>query len=155
MLRAAEIVFPHNTASQSETLAWTKLIAALPPSMRETLSLLDTQGPTEALLENIDKTWRSSQTTPCAATESKPDPLATLQTTLAAIEKRLQSLETGEPCCSTQKASTFKRRFGKSPSSHGTLCWYHVKFGNHAKRCEQPCSYSSRHSGNYKGAPSP
>lgn len=44
------------------------------------------------------------------------------------------------------------RSRSRSKSFDPSVCWYHRRFKDHAKRCTQPCSYSSSSAGNATGS---
>ncbi|GBM36663.1 hypothetical protein AVEN_221937-1 [Araneus ventricosus] len=55
--------------------------------------------------------------------------LAAIENRLSRLEVRRRSLSRG----STEVRGTKQRKY----------CWWHFKFGNRAKRCEQPCTFNS------------
>lgn len=63
---------------------------------------------------------------------------------LAEIVKRLDRLET-KSCCHRQSRSrsrTSERTTTNRASNQSTLCYYHSRFGDKAKKCNSPCSFT-------------
>ncbi|XP_059216157.1 uncharacterized protein LOC131994044 isoform X2 [Stomoxys calcitrans] len=71
---------------------------------------------------------------------------------LEEIEKKLASLctqiESFRKSRSRSKSSSSKRSHSKSGSKAKPYCWYHLKFGENARKCVAPCTYKSSTSEN-------
>lgn len=77
-----------------------------------------------------------------ACTVSSAD--SDLHQQLAEIVKRLDRLEAGI-CChkkSRSRSRTTEKTAGNKTSNQNTLCYYHSTFGEKARKCNSPCSFS-------------
>jgi hypothetical protein len=159
MKRMTQTAFPEHPQAVITSLAWRKLIAALPPNFQHTLSLLPQQSPNEEALETLDNAWRlqtQAQGATARVATSQNKEVEILEA-LSAISNRLDHLE--------QKVSiSAAARRGSPPNSsinhyHAAhppdICWYHQKFGQRAQRCLHPCKFHKSGAAKSNGAPSP
>ena len=160
MKRLARLAFPQLSPEQSSIVAWTKLSRALPPSLRQTLALLPSSSYSEETLESLDKALKAGA--PQDTVASIADPLSDISRLLKTMETRLSAIETTLLPDPTSVNAVFNHRdHGRRhpPRQHSTasqdVCWYHAKFGQHARRCSPPCRSYRQHQGNGKGAPPP
>ena len=153
--RLCHTAFP-NSPAHAEELAWQKLLLALPITMRQTLSLLPTQTPSETALNTLEEAWEHySPTTAAAATREEDKRDHSLNQVLEKITARLDSLEESIIATTRQPRRSFQnRRIADSTFSSG-ICWYRTEFGQQARRCEPPSQSNYWRQGKELGAPSP
>jgi hypothetical protein len=150
MKRLAEVSFPDFSFTAQTSLAWRKLIAALPSAMQQTLILFPNQDYSEATLDDLDRAWKLH--TPTASqcsiinqhSHSTASVLEEVQRTLSSINARLQAIEVASPVGAqhpTTNAVTHHSTIRHNTSSDPRLCYYHQRFGRFARRCTAPCQY--------------
>jgi hypothetical protein len=162
MKRLARLVFPSYTTSEIALLAWNKLLVGLPAPLQQTLSLLPHSDSSEESLEALDRAWKLQATATSLVATAQPaaeeKPVAEL---LREISDRLTRLESSTSLQPHLSSAVMHRRFieqpplfRNQPASSSSLCWYHARFGDAAQRCQSPCSFKSKGSGNGARAPS-
>ena len=115
----------------------------LPANVRMVLASANDSTPIAELAQLADKVLDVA--VPMVSKVSvKPSPteVELLQGEIATLKQELRTLQA--------KSSQGVRRRSPSPSRHSpnpvnrpsTICWYHQNFGNSAKKCRPPCSYS-------------
>jgi ATP-dependent Clp protease ATP-binding subunit ClpA len=158
--RAIQLIFPEYQQETVKSMAWQKLLMALPISMQHTMALLPKQNVSEEALDSIDKAWRLLAPSTCASLQATPTntPLDATTIALEKINERLKRLEaktqTEDEMCAATMRRLYAPGMGNRPSRHYTskegiqpnnnYCFYHNKFGIHAHKCAQPCSFGNR-----------
>lgn len=66
-----------------------------------------------------------------------------MSTKFANFDQRLSSLQNAQQGRYRSRSRSQSRRRFRSPSVNNSMCWYHRRFGNHARKCIAPCSYKS------------
>lgn len=163
MKRLAAITFPDVPQEFIISIAWKKLIAALPISIQQTLALLPNQDFSEQTVETLDKIYKQQGTSSCQAISDKSpattDVLQSLMKTMDTISSRLDALEfTSRDGSATINAAIrpgTQRKYQPHHFNDEDICWYHRKFGNQAQHCTQPCAFRKSSSVKYNGAPTP
>ena len=149
MKRLTQVAFTEISAEQVDQIAWKKLQAVLPTTIRHSLCLLTPTIINEDLLDSLDRSWQlhlsSIRTTAAVTTSEKA--LDKIATTLEAITARLDQLEANH---NNEGTSAALRRPNARDSA--SICYYHRKFGKAAFRCAPPCNFAKL---NGTGAPSP
>ena len=123
----------------------------LPPNVRMVLASTPDTTTLDKLAEMADKIMEvatptvAAATMPTVAATNTPTPALTtevehLRAEVTRLEKLFQQLaRPRSSSCSTVRQ--FRR--SPTPTTTDSLCWYHQKFGDQAKRCRSPCAWSS------------
>lgn len=119
----------------------------LPPNVRMVLASTSTTTSLEALAELADKivevaTPHIASTT---VTPSSSELLTELQQLRAAVSELKSSVTTLSRQPRSRSASRH-RRHSPAPQSteDSSMCWYHQTYGEAARKCKTPCSYTPR-----------
>ena len=156
--RLARTAFPSYTTEQVSSLAWNKLLIALPVTLQQTLALLPHRDPTDENLEALDRVWKLQSVQPSVSAVTRSE--STTEKLLHEISSQLLSLteqlRTCTPHVGEVSALRHAPRHAQPPDRPhvGGLCWYHARFGNEAQRCVHPCNFVSQSTGKAKRAPS-
>ena len=106
----------------------------LPANIRMVLASTPDTSTLEEVAQLADKIVEVAASTTVAAVHTNTD-VEQLRTEVSRLTDMVKSL--------TTKSKTSR---GRSPSPHpqssSTLCWYHERFGDNARKCRPPCSKS-------------
>lgn len=109
----------------------------LPSQMKAILSVSDDN--LDKLATMADKISDCADSEVCAVTPSN--------SRLEDIERKLENLcakmDSFGKSRSRSKSKSGKRSRSKSSKRDKSLCWYHFKFGDKAKKCVSPCNYNA------------
>jgi hypothetical protein len=150
MKRLIRLAFPSHSPSEVCSVAWTKLLHALPPTLRQSVLLSSNGKYSEKTLDLLDEMWRavpSSTSTICHSETNLNERLSNIEKHLTALS--MAQSETRSPI------NAAVHRPSKDYSCNAYLCWFHQKFSQRARRCSPHCHLYRRNSGNGEGAPSP
>lgn len=126
------------------TLLRMLFLQKLPPNVRGILSICDEPLSNIALM--ADKMIETMSGT--VASVSKPEETPTTETDdlkaqVAALTAEVRRMKL-QPSRSRSR-SLSRTRDARSPSRNpDDVCWYHRKYGNNARQCREPCSYSPK-----------
>ena len=116
----------------------------LPANVRMVLASTPDQASLENLAQLADKIVEVA--TPSVSTVSAShlsDEFERLRAEVTSLRKVVESL----PLTTNKRDHSRGRSRGRSPSPHPPrdpkFCWYHTKFGEEARKCSSPCSFSS------------
>lgn len=119
-------------------------VQQLPRQMQAILSVSD--GDLEKLAQLADKISEVHEGSQTVQTIEN-DRLAQVEQQLAEVVSTLNKFAMNNtrrnPVRSTQHSSRSRSTSAKSNTTNVKFCWYHRRFKQHAKRCNQPCSFSS------------
>ena len=133
---------------------WLQKLPPLTQSILAGTSIMDLDGLAQ-VADNVVSTNRSMEVQ--VATISQPGPSSQMPTKSANDELTLESLfqhimtlqqtverQNSVPQNNRSSRSRSRRRSqSRSPSRRRyDTCWYHYKFGIHAKRCQSPCNFA-------------
>lgn len=68
--------------------------------------------------------------------------IADLRSEISQLEKLVRSLSRSRSSRSPHRSPTPTAPAPNTDTSNGTLCWYHQKFGERARACRSPCSWT-------------
>ena len=123
-------------------------LQCLPANVRMVLASADTTTELPKLAEMADKIMEVARP-PTVAAISAPDPdVQQLKAEVSRLADLVASLTQYNPQHSRSRSRTRRppspARTDTRPSQDATsLCWYHRKFGEAAKKCQQPCSWEN------------
>ncbi|GFQ92765.1 hypothetical protein TNCT_532621 [Trichonephila clavata] len=95
----------------------------------------------------MDKSTSSSPALPTNPREDLPNPLyqevVALCQQVDALSQQFQRFSGWKSRNRSRTRRNFSRNTTRSLEREGSseICYYHSKFGRHAKRCHSPCSY--------------
>lgn len=105
----------------------------LPLQIQQILSI--SQDDLQALAKMADSIFEISNEDTVASVSLRVES-QNLEKRLTAIEQRLSKIE-------TRHRSLSRGRSEVRSSNNRKYCWWHFKFGNKAKKCQQPCTFES------------
>ena len=117
----------------------------LPPNVRMVLASTSTTTSLEELAELADKI--AEVAAPTIAATSTPSPSPQLLEELQQLRTEVKQLQSSFRSLSLQsrgRSTSRSRQSSPAPhsSSDSSMCWYHQKYGEAAKKCRSPCSYT-------------
>ncbi len=143
-------------AGLDETFLRELFLQRLPSNVRMVLAASPSATPLESLAELADRVTEvaaqpvsvvtgsstQSQVTPVAAVGTNQPTTADFERILSELAK-LQTTVKSLTRHRSRTPSRPSRRQSPSPNPTATnqLCWYHQKFGDEARKCNQPCSH--------------
>ena len=119
----------------------------LPSNVRMVLASTSATTSLEELAELADKITEVAAPTIAAATASPPSPqlLAEIQQLRTEVRQLQNSVRT---LSRQSRGRSTSRSRQSSPAPHSTddssMCWYHQTYGEAAKKCKSPCSYTQQ-----------
>ena len=105
----------------------------LPANIRMVLASTPDMSTLKELAQLADKIIEVAAPTTVAAVHTSAD-VEQLRTEVSQLTDMVKSL--------TKSKSSRGRSPSPHPQSSSTLCWYHERFGNNARKCRPPCSKS-------------
>ncbi|CAH8508914.1 unnamed protein product [Dicrocoelium dendriticum] len=90
----------------------------------------------------------SPVTAPATYATSEPSAIDVLSSQIASLQREVEKLSLARKQRSRSNSSTRRTK----PNNSG-FCFYHTRFGNKARKCQQPCSFSAAKQGNFQAGP--
>ena len=118
----------------------------LPPNVCVVLASTSTTTSIEELAALSDKIAKVAA--PTIAATSTPSPSPQLLEELQQLRTEVKQLQSSFRSLSLQsRGRSTSRSWQSSPAPHSSsdssMCWYHQKYGEAAKKCRPPCSYTT------------
>ena len=122
----------------------------LPPNVRMVLASSDTMD-LEKVAQLADKVVEVAIPQVSSTTHSTGNPeIATLRSEILELKQIVASLQSfNKPRRQSSRGHTPRSSRASSPagSSAASLCWYHSRFGDLARKCQSPCGMSPQENG--------
>ena len=134
-----------DSAATSGPLLRELFLQRIPPNVRIVFASSGDAKSLDELATLADKILDAAHTSMASiAPTSLPREVDDLRTEVARLKELVGSLSAGDR--STQYRSPSPRHQPRSrtppPASSHSLCWYHARFGDRARKCTPPCSQS-------------
>lgn len=143
LLRRMQRLLGNRAGVTDNTFLRKLFLQRLPPNVCMVLASTSTTTSLEELAELADKIAEVAAPA-IAATSTPPSPqlleeLQQLRTKVKQLQSSVHSLSLQSRGRSTSRS----RQSSPAPhsSSDSSMCWYHQKYGEAAKKCRSPCSY--------------
>lgn len=123
----------------------------LPANVRMVLASADATTDLAKLADMADKIVEVATPTVAAISQPNPDPdIQQLRAEVTRLAELVASLTTHRPR-RDRSLSRNRRTHSPAPTNslqpQDSLCWYHAKFGDKAKKCQEPCSWGNDQAG--------
>ena len=144
LLRRMQQLLGGGTVDADAKLLRELFLQRLPSNVRMVLASFGDTKPLEELAELGDNIIAAGPPGVSGVTQPEPSrEVEELRSELAQLRERVSTLSTSTR---TRSPSPRRRLFRpRSPPPHPTptsMCWYHARFGDMARKCTPPCSYS-------------
>lgn len=144
LLRRMQSLAGGSTAGVGEGCLRQLFLKRLPASVQQALALVPETAPLESLASIADammevKPPDLSIAASSPASQGVNAQLDSLASAVKELTRRLDSLDTR---LSRQRSRSRKRTRSCTPAGN-VLCFYHSKFGENARKCQSPCSFSA------------
>ncbi len=138
------------TAGDANTFLRELFLQRLPASVRMVLASADPSMSINQLADMADKVMEVASSTTISAV-SHPDlpEVKQLREEVTRLADLVASLTTKQNHHRNRsRSSSRQRRLSPAPSNQThDLCWYHHKFGQEAKKCQEPCNWGNSQAG--------
>ena len=115
----------------------------LPANIRMVLASTSEDTPIAQLAQLADKVMEVSvPTVSKVSVQPSPTALEQLQGEIASLKQEVKTLQQATSAQMPRRHSLSPHYHSPNRSHATTMCWYHQKFGNDAKKCRPPCSHS-------------
>lgn len=143
LLRRMQQLLGEHTADTNIPFLRELFLQRLPPNVRMVLASTDDTMDLPTLADMADKVIEVAA--PSVSAISQPPPsnndLKQLRTDMSRLTDLVASFTRGRP---PRRRRSFSRNRSPAPTdSQSTLCWYHKKFGEAAKKCQEPCNWGN------------
>ena len=152
LLRRMKQLLGPDMAGADGTLLRELFLQRLPANVRMVLASSGEDATLEELAERGDKIIAAaSPAVASVAPSHKPSEWDQLRSEVLRLQETVSALASSgrpprqqSPYRLSQHRSPSPHRLSRqgSPPPHRTICWYHARFGNKARKCSAPCSYS-------------
>ena len=127
---------------------WT---SRLPPQVQAILAG-QTEGSLDSTSHLADKICEVTIPTTASISPATPDNIAVLLERIEELTRQVASLKASQ----TRSRSQSRNRGRSTPNYHSApsdICWYHLKFGDQARKCTPPCSRQQKKPREQREAP--
>ena len=121
----------------------------LPANVRMVLASTDPSTELPKLADMADKIMEVATPPTIAATSTAASEVQQLKDEVTRLAELVAAIATGHRRQRDRSRSTSRRPQSPArlepqiPQTSDTLCWYHTKFGEAAKKCKQPCTWGN------------
>jgi len=149
LLRRMQILLGDQLSTSAEATSFVRelFLQRLPPNVRMVLASTDTTMDLNKLADMADKVMEVATPTVAAIhTPNTSSEVTELREQVTRLAELVASLTTHH---SRRRSMSRPRHRSQSPGtttpppSPDTLCWYHRKFGENAKKCQEPCTWGN------------
>ncbi len=151
LLRRMQQLLGDQLGADADTNAFLKelFLQRLPANVRMVIASADVTTDIAKLADMADKVATHPNTVSAVRHSTEVDKLREEVTRLADLVASLTSTHSRRP--RSRSNSRYRRPRSPAPldSQHkpGPLCWYHHKFGEEARKCQEPCSWGNSQAG--------
>lgn len=117
---------------------WSK---CLPTNTVAILSIQENDVPLNKLAEIADKIHECYGRTPVSQISVEPTPMEIIEKRLDQLTLAISNVTTNRPTNNYRPRSRSRSSSSKPYPHKDTMCYYHRRFGDQAKRCTYPCSH--------------
>ena len=136
------------TSADSNTFLRELFLQRLPPNVRMVLASADASTDLSKLADMADKVMEVATPTISAVADTRTDPeYKQLREEVARLADVVASLTTRSRHRSSSRARRPQSPAPPAPSQDDSLCWYHARYGEAAKKCRDPCSWGNAQAG--------
>ena len=123
----------------------------LPPSVRVTLATFNASVPLSELAEAADKILEAHATqtaAPISSTTVSTVPETDLGQQVAHLTSQMATVLAHLKHSRSPSSRPLTRKRSRTPRGRADFCWYHRRYGAAARRCQKPCTFNAKNSGN-------
>lgn len=144
LLRRMQQLIGNNSALVPDGLLKQVWIARLPVTAQAILATSDSLS-LDKMAEIADKVMEVAVTSTVNAVQSSSTDVTELRKEIQEMKQLLRGRDQNRPAGGTQRARS--RTPAPRDATGGSLCWFHSKFGDNAKKCRDPCSKAGNGTG--------
>lgn len=137
------------TSADANTFLRELFLQRLPPNVRMVLASADASTDLNKLADMADKVTEVAAPTISATTDNRTDPseVKQLREEVARLADLVASLTTRSRRRGTSRPRRPHSPAPPNPPPEDSLCWYHAKYGEAARKCKEPCSWGNSQAG--------
>ena len=137
------------TSADANSFLRELFLQRLPPNVRMVLASTDASMDLSKLADMADKVMEVATPTVSAITDTRIDPseIKQLREEVARLADLVTPLTTRSRLRSTSRPRRPHSPAPQNPPPADSLCWYHVKYGEAARKCKDPCSWGNSQAG--------
>lgn len=147
LLRRMQQLLGPDAADADGALLRELFLQRLPANVRMVLASSGEASPLQELAELGDRIIAAASPAVAGVTQSQPSEIDKLRAEVSQLRETVSALS------SPRQRSPYRPSRQRSPSPHHqsrlhsspprpSMCWYHARFGDRARKCSPPCSYS-------------
>ena len=155
LLRRMQQLLGHDATSADSTLLRELFLQRLPANVRIVLASSGVDKTLQELAELGDRVIAAASPAIAGIAPSQPTEIEKLRSEIAQLRETVSAVSSPAPRQMPRQQSPYRASRPRSPSPHrqprlhspppsqrSHVCWYHARFGNRARKCTPPCSYS-------------
>ena len=137
------------TSADANTFVRELFLQRLPPNVRMVLASADATMDLNKLADMADKVMEVATPTVSAITDTRADSseVKQLREEVARLADLVASLSTRSRRRSTSRPRRTQSPAPSNPPPTDSLCWYHTKYGEAARKCKDPCGWGNAQAG--------
>ena len=142
LLRRMQQLLGEKAAATDSAIIRELFMQRLPTNVRMVLAAASEKTPLEELATLADK--MTEVASPFVATVASPSQATSemddLRAEITSLRQQISALQSG--AAPRQRRSRSRNRDRPRSPSQSTVCWYHRRFGDAARKCTLPCNWS-------------
>ena len=141
LLRRMQQLLGHEAAGTDGTLLRELFLQRLPANVRMVLASSREANTLEELAELGDKIIAAAPTGVAGVSQPSSE-IEELRAEVSRLRETVSAFSSPRQTPSQRSPSPHRHSRLRSPPPRPNICWYHARFGDRARKCTPPCSYS-------------